>query len=287
MKKSPQVLFIIVLSILYSCSTLNKTEIKSLTKTSFDDLIISPAYEIYDLRIDLIRQTTTEQTSENSAETVNVEYNPLGFDLGNGIFYDINNNISLRMDHFFPVKSGNNIILERYRNVKKEEPSKKYIIKDSTFCTAEKAIFSYKKCINVESYNDSICLKNKNRFLYSIVKKDSTLFCKTKRKAKYAIFKKSNNCYYIKTWLKKKEYKLNNNEISFEKEYVIKMNKDKSIIEIYKRYIRNEALEYYIIKSKNAIYIYDKKFRGKKIEYDDNELIVYDNKKFDYKIVMK
>ncbi|WP_236974240.1 hypothetical protein [Membranihabitans maritimus] len=56
------------------------------------ELKLEPDYDLYELRIDLYRK----EKSANSAQETREEedYNPLGFFLGEGLFYDLNGNLS-------------------------------------------------------------------------------------------------------------------------------------------------------------------------------------------------
>ncbi|NJO88118.1 MAG: hypothetical protein HC831_03490 [Chloroflexia bacterium] len=89
-------LYIILLS---GCATLNLSEIRSAeNKIAIDELKLRMSLEVYDLRIDLLRETTTQTVgSVNGAattQTVNLPYHPLGvlFYLME-FFLDINNNL--------------------------------------------------------------------------------------------------------------------------------------------------------------------------------------------------
>ncbi len=83
---------------LSSCATLSVREIKSLERVPFEPLRIEPTVEPNDLRVDVIRQTK-QQMVGNTTQAVDVPNDPLGLDLGNGLFYDLNENFSLRLDY--------------------------------------------------------------------------------------------------------------------------------------------------------------------------------------------
>jgi len=102
---------------------LNKIEIETTETTPFEKLKIEFAYDIEELRIDLIRQTYEEEVDSCTTETLDVAYHPMGFDLGNGLFYDLNNNLSLRVLQSFSIEKN-----ENYEIQKTYEYNEKYFI---------------------------------------------------------------------------------------------------------------------------------------------------------------
>lgn len=97
-------------------------ELDQLTHT-FEPLQLVPAYETLDWRYDIIRQETCETNSEGDSYTENVPYHPLGFDLGNGLFIDVSDNLALRIDqllsHSGPSLTGLQMI--RRRNDRRQD----------------------------------------------------------------------------------------------------------------------------------------------------------------------
>ena len=60
-------LYLPILVLLFcSCTTLNVSTINSLEKTQFESSVLQPDYDVYDMRIDVIRQTTEEKVDENT-----------------------------------------------------------------------------------------------------------------------------------------------------------------------------------------------------------------------------
>jgi hypothetical protein len=120
--KQSVALYFVIQIFCVSCATLNVDEIRNLHKTAFDPLELKPGYETNNLRIDLIRKTFTENVSDSVTETKDTPYHPLGFDIGNGLFYDINENLCLRLDFLLGYSSDKNFeIHEAYKG--KNEPT--------------------------------------------------------------------------------------------------------------------------------------------------------------------
>ena len=98
MKAKIMVQLTIIILLFNSCYTLNVAEIKNNDKRlPFNDMDLKMSFEVYDLRIDLLRETTTQTVSSregaSATETVNVPYHYLGVYLFEGVFLDLNNNL--------------------------------------------------------------------------------------------------------------------------------------------------------------------------------------------------
>ena len=99
-----------------SCATLNVDEIRDLHRTEFNPVELKPGYEINNLRIDLIRRNYTENVNDSVTETKDSPYHPFGFDLGNGLFYDMNENLCLKLDYLLGYSADKDFeIHESYR----------------------------------------------------------------------------------------------------------------------------------------------------------------------------
>lgn len=85
----------LLLLIICGCTTLNKTIIENTDRSIFQPLVLIPDYDICNIRIDLIRQTNKEQVNDSATEAEKIPYHPVGFYLGNGLFLDLNDNLSL------------------------------------------------------------------------------------------------------------------------------------------------------------------------------------------------
>ena len=81
--------------LLLSCNPLDLSTLDQDIK--FEELDLKVSYELEDLRFDVIRQQTSDATSDvGDTDTEDVPYHPFGFDLGNGLFYDLNGNLGFK-----------------------------------------------------------------------------------------------------------------------------------------------------------------------------------------------
>ena len=131
MKRYFIIFFIIIL--LAGCATHQVAYIpEESDQISLEPLQVEIDYEVYLLRIDLIRQTTKEEytttdwegNTVEETEIVDTPYHYLGVDLGNGLFLDSHNNLSInilkllgidREDDFKIVRGG--IVYEKTGNI--------------------------------------------------------------------------------------------------------------------------------------------------------------------------
>ena len=116
MRRSNILVVILLVVFCSACSTLNITEIKNLEKKDFDSMKLKPEIEPNDLRIDIIRQTHDNRVNDSTTETAYTPYHPLGFDLGNGLFYDLCGNLSLRIDYLLNYSWEHDFVIERIDN---------------------------------------------------------------------------------------------------------------------------------------------------------------------------
>ena len=73
-------------------------------KTSFHNMELSPGQEHNELRIDVIRQVTETYVDGTTTYYEDVPYHSVGLDLSNGLFYDMNGNLSFRLDYLSSVE---------------------------------------------------------------------------------------------------------------------------------------------------------------------------------------
>ena len=194
MKRNNFILLILIL-INFGCkTTLKISEIKDLSKIEFESLFIQPDIEPYDFRIDIVRQTTDEQVNDSTTETEDVPYHLLGFNLGNGLFYDLNDNLSLRIDYLLNIDTKNDFEIEKVYS--KSKWNRKFKNNEGNFTIESKRKKKIYDKLQVKYFNDSLSISFRNKHRYSIVTVDSlTKYMSTKRVID-KIQKKYKNFYY-------------------------------------------------------------------------------------------
>ena len=266
-------LFLILL-IICGCATLNKTLIENSDRSIFQPSVLIPDYDICDIRIDVIRQTNEERVNDSTTKTEKIPYHPVGFYLGNGLFLDLNDNLSFLVPKLLHISCDENF------TIKQSHPG--YIFKSTT---------TYEKTDSLFVTNNEGLIKTNTKKI--IINKDSVLFVKEGLFSKYLIIKsdssityqsglvnkiihKNNEGYFYKTLVGKKEYTQIGNEIFIGKKYILRNQGD--IIEIFaKSLLDSEYVKYRIIKSDYRIYVYDRNYRGLEIILTEKEINVMEN----------
>ena len=272
--------YILTIALILSSSfaTLNISEIKNLVKSEFDSLRLKPDYETNNLRIDLIRQTYTESVNDSTTETKNTPYHPLGFDIGNGLFYDLNENLCFRIDYLLGISSNSNFEIKKINKPEKNKGIVLYTYNNDSLTLSypprKKVFYRYHRIGNP----DSISYMYKNRMKYAIIKSDTSMIYTGRKKTWNVINKLDTNQYVLDNKRKRENYRISDNDIFLENDYIVSLTNDNSTVEICKQGKRKNRILYYIVRSKDKIFIYNKKYFGRKIEYDKNSIIVYRDK---------
>lgn len=270
-----------------SCATLQVREIKNLEKVVFDPLMLKPSSEMNELRIDIIRQTEEKNVNDSVKKNEDVSYHPLGFDLGNGLFYDLNENLCLRIDDLLNFSSDKNFELQKINNPRKNKGVTSYRFYNDTLkirnSPERKARYRYHR----EAGADSIAYFYKNRMSFAIIETDSTLTYSGKRRKWDVIHRLDDRHFYLNKRRYKEDYILTGNEVKLENDYIVSLSDDHLTIRVFVDRRRKDLLLYTIEQSKDKLFIYDKKYCGWKIERAENELKLYGGRVLHSKYVLK
>ena len=268
----------IILLFLNSCATLNISEIKNLERIKFDSLELSPGRETNNFRIDLIRQNRLEIVDDSTTNIRDTPYHPLGFDLGNGLFYDLNENFCLRVDYLLGFSSDYNFEITKVNRPEKNKGIIVFTFNNGsltvTYPPGKKVNYNYHRV----GTKDSVSFMNKNRLKYAIVENDTSLIYCGKRRKWDTIHKIDENQYYKNTRRRKENYQIKENAIILKTDYLVSLTNNNTTIEIKKQGKMENRILYSIEKSKNKIFIYNEKYFGKKIYRDENSITIYQNK---------
>lgn len=271
-------IFTLITLLISSCATLNISEIKNLERIEFDSLILNPDRETNNLRIDLIRQNHVELVNDSTTNIRDTPYHPLGFDLGNGLFYDLNENFSFRVDYLLGFSSDYNFEITKINRPEKNKGIIVYMFSNDsltvTYPPGKKVNYNYHRV----EIKDSVSFMYKNRLKYAIVENDTSLIYCGKRRKWDIIHKLDENQYFQNTGRRKENYQINGNDIILKNYYLVSLTNNNMTLEIKKQGKRENRILYTIEKSKDKIFIYNKKYFGKKIEYDENSITIYQDK---------
>ncbi len=275
MKYSNIIIPIVLAVILSSCATLNKSEIMQAGPVEPDKVQLKPHLDIYGERIDIVRKTVDREGGE-SGSGEDMPYHDAGFYLGNGLFYDLNGNLSILP---FDLMQLTNQTSFTVRKINHKKPFNREIV-----FSRDLASFSVKveKGIGFSSYvsviqDDSVTELSKGKLGTKalILKRNGSY--KYKQVLAGEDIKKTKNGYTIKSLLNTENYVKNYNEIYLNDDLVVK--KQGKTISIYKRTWGSSTLLMEMKFAKNTFFIYNDKFRGLKFEKKENVLKVSENQK--------
>ena len=261
----------VLLFLCSACASLNKAVVSDYNKREgLQELQLSAAYDVYQLRVDLIRQETTTSSGSNSYQTTPTPYHYLGVTLGNGLFYDANHNLTLNLNQLPELQ-----LLEDFTVTKKErglwnqsemyqkQAQSFYKKKDGIFQTKLEAALGDSTIVVDEGFlspKQTIQINGKK------IQHKGGLFTTTlEEHSKYIS---------LKEFLRKEEYRQQENKIYLDRDYLVE---DKgNVIEItHTRGLIHQT--YYFIKVDDSYYFFDQHYRGVKITIRDREVLVEDN----------
>jgi hypothetical protein len=265
-------IYVMALLVSGSCATLDVGEIRNLEKVAFDPVTLQPAWEANNLRIDLIRQTEGDSTGSED-----VPYHPMGFDLGNGLFYDLNKNLSFRLGYLSGFSPDEDFEIYRINKPARNGKVTVYRFHHDSLTTGNARRKKARYIYHLEENGDSISYMRKGRMKYAIVDTDTSLIYSGKRRKRDAIYKLDANQFYLNKRKKRNHFQLSGNDLLLGKEYVVSSTNDNLRLEIRKQRKRRGRALYVVERDMNNVFFYKKDFSGMKFERRGNSLAVYRN----------
>jgi hypothetical protein len=260
-----------------SCATLNIDEIRDLHRTEFSRVELKPGYEINNLRIDLIRKNFTENINDSVTETKDSPYHPLGFDLGNGLFYDINENLCLKLDFLLGYSADKDFEIHESYRANHKRGIKVYRFCNDTF----KVNYMYGKNLHYRYHivpdGKGLTVMYNKRIKYSIAFTD-TLAIYTENMIKPRIIQQAGKDQYdLNIRRRKDHFRKAGSGIFLNKDYLVSLADDHLSLEIKNPRRKKNNTLYTIVKSDSSLFIYDKRYSGIKIEKDKDNILFYRN----------
>lgn len=247
-----------------SCATLDIREIETLEREQFEPVTLRPAWETHNMRLDVIRQT--ESTGDSTGTTEETAYNPLGFDLGNGLFYDLNDNLSLRLDQIMDFSPGGPFeVIEVGRPGRRGTTTVYKFENDSlTITNIRRKKPRYISHLSIDG--DSVRYMRRQRMKYAIVETDTSLVYTGKRRKRNAIYEIDANRYYRDKERRRNLYELTGDGAMLGRKYRVNAADDNRRIVISERRKKKDKLIYTMVRDENTVFLYKKDFSGLKLE---------------------
>ncbi|MCB0632143.1 MAG: hypothetical protein R2824_14105 [Saprospiraceae bacterium] len=263
----------------FACQTSKPLRLSGVNMEKLEPLVLEPGYDPYALRIDVLRQKESgydpvlEQYDEEDAP-----YHPVGFDLGNGLFFDLNYNLSFKVNQLpgitdpntFKVRVINNLLTDRGTT---------YTIEPEQYCVEKRG---KQNCYNTPREGDKLMIFGKRKLNYAIEEgQDQLTYIPRENRPRLdvEILPNGEDHYYTDGKGNSRHFFKKDNEINLVGRYLIKEVSDGKRLEIYKIWKRVNKVLFAIEKSDNTFYIYNRHRKGKKIEYDSGKLEVVRNNK--------
>ena len=262
-----------------SCATLNVSDIRSMNRVTFEPLSLQPALEASGLRIDLIRQTTDVQVNDSTTETHDTDYHPVGFDIGNGIFFDLNGNLSFRLETLLGVSGS-----ECYEAMQTSRRHQRRADRIYTNCDGRLTV-RYPPGRREREVNHRVIDGNttsvmyRNRLLYAVEFREESLVYRGRRNKWETIHRSGEDQYYVRHGFWRNHYRLEGGQVFLDNDYIITQDDANRRIRIIRPGWLGRTF-YTIERSENHIYIYGQGYRGKRIDLIPQGLDVYDNRRF-------
>ncbi len=275
MRKSVFILFTAFLA--HSCATLDVNEIMNLDKQSFEPFELKPAVDVNMIRIDIKREKSRERDFVDSiVKTEDVRYEPFGFDLGNDLFFDLNNNLGIRIDELFNVENKyfevETITLpKRNKGVYTQQFFNDTIRGKTPFMKKQKY-----ECHKVQN-GDTLTVMRKKQVLFTVIENDTSFVYKRRWAGKDILYEIDDRSYFLNRNSKRFTYRLSGDTLYLGKWYILVRTRGGRSLELRRNGKKRSGLLYRIEKSDNKIFIYDKYFCGTKLEIKGDTLFQYSN----------
>ena len=273
---------LLLVFLLTACTFSRPLNLHGLKNAPFEDPVLRPDYDLYGLRIDIIRQTHDESETDSTSTTEDDPYHQLGFDLGNGLFFDYNSNLGLRIDRLLAVEPGKSYTLREIFNVPKGRGNT-YAFEAGEFCRNShippKDGADY--CYSIEEEGHRITMGNRRGPVFYIERRDTALVYSgrpAKDKQIREIVTAGEDRYEIPQ-KRKSAFSLDENGINLNNWYLIKASDDGRKLEIYAGRRGKQRLLYTLERTENTLLVYNRKKYGMLIRLQDNRLDLVRNDK--------
>jgi hypothetical protein len=243
--------------------------------TEFEPLRLDPAIETNNLRIDLVRQTEEERVNDSTVTTEDTPYHPVGFDLGNGLFYDLNDNLSFRIDELLGVTQRDCWSVERLDGRRPRRADCVW-----SFCS-DTLTLNYppgrrKRYIHhLVKEGETTLVKSRNRLQYAVDSDSGRTVYRYRTRKIDVIEKAGENGYSVREGLRREYFRLQGNRLLLKRNYIIEMTDSNQKIRIIQYGLFGSRVLMTMEKSGGLVYLYDRYFRGWKLESGDNGITIY------------
>ena len=266
---------VVLILVVSSCSTLSFVDVKNVERLPFEPLMLRPGFDPTELKIDILRQSNTERINDSTSESKLTPYHPLGFDLGNGMFYDLNENLNLRIGSILNIADNQNFELEKSSRPGKKGGQINYQFMNDSLQVNYPPKTKKHYCYHWVKNADSIAYMYNNHLGYAVVKTDSSLIYRGKHRKWNEIVRLDTCRFYSGRKLGRLFYEMKDGQIYLGKDYLISLSNDAKTLEIKTQHLRKHKTILTMVKSADKLYIFDRRYMGQKIEISNQGIKVY------------
>lgn len=258
---------------LTNCSLPLQVEMTNLERVSFDDLKLQPTHDLYNYRHDILRQKQWVG-NEICGYQENMPYHPLGMELGNGLFMDLNYNLSLDLTSVLTLPESGAFVLNR-KDYRRPELERQVRVSKEQVCYDEIHFLSKetKRVCRDITYNGELIEVKQDRLGNFSIQQQGERFSLIDDRGRITshIRPKGEGIYVDDLRSPRYDFQQVENEILLGR-YRITLSPKRDEIQIYQRDAKRERLIKKIVKTQGYLYILDAKNRGEVVQIDKDQL---------------
>lgn len=231
----------------------------------FEDLKLDPAHDLFDYRYNIIHQVGIEDTWRPIEA-----HHPLGMRLGNGLFFDLNENLTLDLFSLLDLPRDRGVSLEVTESRLMPDVTTKHRVSPYEYCSIDESEPVSEFCRTYIRRAEGIEVQENDRHRYTIREEEGSIELLlpdgflTDR-----IALMGNGIYTHRLRREIADFVQLPNGVRV-KNYRIVLTPDKKEIQVYRG--KNEELLLRMLKTKDHLYIIADNDRGISIQYSGNQL---------------
>ncbi|MEM6723535.1 MAG: hypothetical protein AAF598_05815 [Bacteroidota bacterium] len=243
-----------------------KFDLSQIERIPFDDLKLKPAHNLLDYRYDVIRQGVSLDCWHEE------ESHPLGFQLGNGLFFDLEDNLTLDLFYMLELSKETGFTVLESNTLFPREQERKISVEANQSC-AQMVNQENTFCLQYEKTENGLDVKQNQRFLYTVLETNEGIQLLNRQGRMTDRIKalgKHTFTHHLNRDVEQFTKQGNNLRL---KTIRVTLTPAKDEIQIYRKRAGQYKLRHRIIRSKSHLYILDQFGHGSEIKIQENQLI--------------
>lgn len=283
--------FLLISLSLTACATLKKSDVEPDIRTIPEPLSTTHDYDIYNLRVDVIRQQMATIVNDvYMAEPM--PYHKIGLRLGNGLFFDLNSNLGIDLAEMFNLEEGRDFIITKtYYKADGSLSNKQtfYRRENDFFCVSNTSTpaFVSGKCLKIEQSADSLSFSKKNREMYTIASSEGQVTLSRRNRTLNKLKKNPGGQYASGVKRPGKVFHADSSVVYLDKDYLVVHDDEKREVRVYLKKIKKNRLVKTVVAGDGTILINDGKNNLGRIAREGDMLVVYAGAKKSYELSLE